>query len=354
MRDELKKYVNSLFESAADSEEVRETRDEILQNTLDRYDDAVSSGVPPREAYDAAVAGLGDIGEVLEGFSKKDSESRDRSGGRLMENDCCYRLRGTVKTVKVRYPCGKVYIRMHGGEDVRVTEKNVEDGEEHSGIKWSNGELIIGYKNAGERRRFGFRNLGEVFSGKRSLEILVPGEQASSLSEVELHSASGDFEIINIGAEKLRCDTASGDVSAAYCRFERADFRSASGDWSSKFSDIKSFSARTASGDAAVKGTAEDVQCATASGNIQVAASNVPRKVRFDSASGDCKLLIPRTAEFEAELHSKSGAMQIGRFAGELSEKNGNTVFVCGDGRAKYSFNTLSGDASVHVNESAD
>ena len=61
MRDKLVEYVNLLF-AGADAEEIRQ---EILQNTLDRYDDLVAQGKSPEAAYRLAISGIGDISEIL-------------------------------------------------------------------------------------------------------------------------------------------------------------------------------------------------------------------------------------------------------------------------------------------------
>lgn len=62
MREQLIQYVNLLFAGAADSEEIKQ---EILQNTLDRYDDLVAQGKSPEAAYRLAITGIGDINEIL-------------------------------------------------------------------------------------------------------------------------------------------------------------------------------------------------------------------------------------------------------------------------------------------------
>ena len=62
MREQLIQYVNLLFAGAADCEDVRQ---EILQNTLDRYDDLVAQGKSPEAAYRLAISGIGDINEIL-------------------------------------------------------------------------------------------------------------------------------------------------------------------------------------------------------------------------------------------------------------------------------------------------
>ena len=62
MREQLIQYVNLLFAGATNCEEIKQ---EILQNTLDRFDDLVSQGKSPEAAYRLAISGIGDINEIL-------------------------------------------------------------------------------------------------------------------------------------------------------------------------------------------------------------------------------------------------------------------------------------------------
>ena len=62
MREQLIQYVSLLFAGAKDCEDIKQ---EILQNTLDRYDDLIAQGKVPEAAYRLAIAGIGDINEIL-------------------------------------------------------------------------------------------------------------------------------------------------------------------------------------------------------------------------------------------------------------------------------------------------
>jgi hypothetical protein len=62
MREQLVSYVNLLFAGATDTDDIKQ---EILQNTLDRYDDLVAQGKAPEAAYRLAISGIGDINEIL-------------------------------------------------------------------------------------------------------------------------------------------------------------------------------------------------------------------------------------------------------------------------------------------------
>ncbi len=62
MRGKLITYVDLLFAGAPNSTEIHQ---EILQNTLDRYDDLIGEGKSPEAAYRLAISGIGDINEIL-------------------------------------------------------------------------------------------------------------------------------------------------------------------------------------------------------------------------------------------------------------------------------------------------
>lgn len=62
MREKLKEYVSLLFAGTVDTEDMEQ---EILQNTLDRFDDWVSRGFSEEDAYRQAVSGIGDMDGLL-------------------------------------------------------------------------------------------------------------------------------------------------------------------------------------------------------------------------------------------------------------------------------------------------
>lgn len=62
MREQLIQYVNLLFAGNSGVDEIRE---EILQNTLERFDDLIDQGKSPEAAYRLAITGIGDVSELL-------------------------------------------------------------------------------------------------------------------------------------------------------------------------------------------------------------------------------------------------------------------------------------------------
>lgn len=62
MREQLIQYIDLLFAGTKNCEDMKQ---EILQNTLDRYDDLITEGKVPEAAYRLAISGIGDISEIL-------------------------------------------------------------------------------------------------------------------------------------------------------------------------------------------------------------------------------------------------------------------------------------------------
>ena len=72
MREQLVQYVDLLFAGTVDCDEMKQ---EILQNTLDRFDDLVAQGKSPEAAYRLSITGIGDVSEILGCVTKSENTS---------------------------------------------------------------------------------------------------------------------------------------------------------------------------------------------------------------------------------------------------------------------------------------
>ena len=71
MKEQLIRYVDLLFAGAPDTGDIKQ---EILQNTLDRYDDLIAQGKTPEAAYSLSISGIGDVSEILRGTGAAPAE----------------------------------------------------------------------------------------------------------------------------------------------------------------------------------------------------------------------------------------------------------------------------------------
>ena len=70
MRNKLKEYIDTIFADAErrapQNRQVSELKEEMLQNLYDRYDDLLAREKSPAAAYNIAIAGVGDVSELID------------------------------------------------------------------------------------------------------------------------------------------------------------------------------------------------------------------------------------------------------------------------------------------------
>lgn len=75
MKDKIKKYVDSLFVDIYDTKQLRELKEEISANLLEKINDYILRGESKEMAFEKAVSSLGDMRELVESL-KKVSETK--------------------------------------------------------------------------------------------------------------------------------------------------------------------------------------------------------------------------------------------------------------------------------------
>jgi len=65
MEDKLRRYIDNLFADTAPTRKCVELKEEMIQNLHDKYSDLISEGKTEEAAYNIAVAGIGDISDLL-------------------------------------------------------------------------------------------------------------------------------------------------------------------------------------------------------------------------------------------------------------------------------------------------
>lgn len=66
MYDKLREYIESLFKDAPDMVKTVELKEEMLQNLYEKYNDLLAEGRSEQAAFNIAVAGVGDVGDLIE------------------------------------------------------------------------------------------------------------------------------------------------------------------------------------------------------------------------------------------------------------------------------------------------
>lgn len=161
---------------------------------------------------------------------------------------------------------------------------------------------------------------GDLSVDTVSGDVIVSG----SLDELSVESVSGNVLVDGLSAQRsLKVDSISGNLSGEKVSADEVELDSTSGNLNLT-GEIGSLSMDTISGD----GT--------------MASTTIPKEVEFSSTSGDLKLLIPENEGFRAELDTMSGD-----FSSDYATQKDEDVYTYGNGSAKFSADTLSGNFKV-------
>ncbi len=80
MINKLRDYVEQLFENAPQTPKVRDLKDELTADVIEKYNDLLVRGKTEEEAYNQVITGIGDISELigqLQGGSSQSSTAED-------------------------------------------------------------------------------------------------------------------------------------------------------------------------------------------------------------------------------------------------------------------------------------
>ena len=72
MYENLRKKVDELFQDAPRTSRSNELKEEVLANLIDKYNDLISDGTGEEEAVRKAIAGVGDVDDLIRGLRKND------------------------------------------------------------------------------------------------------------------------------------------------------------------------------------------------------------------------------------------------------------------------------------------
>ena len=243
-------------------------------------------------------------------------------------------VNAAVDSLELHWSSGEINITTHKGSGVILTESGYAN--ERQQLRWrvKDGKLIV----------------RECASGlnwslpRKTLEVSLP---EGGYHEISLDVASAVMTLSGrLSLDKLEVDSASGSLTAEGLTVTEVSFDSASGNCTLIDCTVTEFDMDTASGRATLSGSFDAVELDSASGDLELRTDTAPSKIKTDLVSGKVKLYLPADAQFQAELSSLSGDLNVEDFVGSYRDD----WFTAGDGSARYSFGSVSGDVDIYQN----
>lgn len=98
MNEKIRHHVNQLFKNAPNTKRVNDLKEEIISNASEKYTDLINEGKISNDAYEIVVAGIGDVGELIEELNRNSYTNNE------------YSLKQNKKTALIVSICVGIYI----------------------------------------------------------------------------------------------------------------------------------------------------------------------------------------------------------------------------------------------------
>lgn len=383
MREKLTAHVRNLFRNAADTPRNRDLEEEILQNTLDRFDDLIANGVGPESAYAQAVANLGNVESLLDQpVYVPPQTKKKKSGARTVLIVIAVAVAvllllviGLVVLIGLNFAGSSGFGRYEKpGGGIESVEESVEN--------WAEGLETKVESFVEDAMDGGFVGFSYHYADENSYSIGSAEAEARNVNRLVIDWIAGsvtvepyDGDTISVSEpeqskEKNRlrwrqegetltirycASTGSGDVGAKdltvkipsglWAELQYVQIGTVSADANVSGLEIGELQFNSTSGGFDFVGKVKEAEIDTVSGDAVIACSETPDDVSFDSTSGDLTLLLPKHRSFEAEMDTVSGI-----FRSDYGKTYDDHLYYEGteSGRpAEFDFDTVSGDVSI-------
>lgn len=388
MREQIKVYVDGLFKDAALTIRNAEVQQEILQHTLDRYDDLIAAGKSEQEAYDEAVGGIGDVSELYE--HKPEAEApKTRDFPAPPTPGVVFTAPQTPQSGKKKKLPGWAIALICVGVAAAILALNFA-GQAAFGVLRAGGRYI--YDNANKYETLDRSGFGSAEDSVAASELLT------GIDEIEIHWLTGDVYLVESNADgvafqedytgdnedyRMRYRVSNGKLIIQPCRsrfFSSTDLPRKAltvflpGESTLKSITVETVSANvelmggsadtlavsttsggitgpglpareydfgTVSGDislSALPADGSDIDCETVSGEARISCTAAPDEVSFNSVSGDLRLTLPEgSCRYTLDLSTVSG------------DRDTDGFLSSGDKLCAITAETVSGDVELRT-----
>lgn len=359
MREKIRVYVETLFSDAALTIRNAEVQQEILQHTLDRYDDLIASGKSEQEAYDEAVGGIGDVSELYEHRQPAEAP-KNRDFPAPPTPDAVFAAPQTPQSGKKKKLPGWAIALICVGVVVVILALNFAGRAVGAVLRV--GERYI-YESAGSYETLDRTGFGSKEQPAAASELLT------DITEIEIHWLTGDVYLVESNADgvafqedytgdnedyRMRYRVSNGKLIIQPCRsrfFSSVDLpRKALTVFLPSGLTLKNITVETVSANVELMGGSTDtLTVSTTSGGI-VGPGLPAAEYTFGTVSGNISLSALPAGDSSITCETVSGEVNIDCNAhpDEVSFNgvSGGLCLTLPEGSCRYEldFETVSGD----------
>ena len=227
----------------------------------------------------------------------------------------------SIRELEIEWVAGSIRIQPKEITEIRITEEGKDQDKYPLVWKVRDSKLAIQYAEIKKNS-----TLIGISRSSISKDLIIEVPLDWTCDDLEIAAASATVEINDMNIREMEFDGASGKCSFNNCTVEKLDLD-------------------TASGDIQFSGSLQQLECDSASANILLELTNVPKSIGLDTASGDLEVTLPTDAGFTVTMDTLSSD-----FESDFATTKRNNSYVAGNGRCRIDVDAMSGDVIIRKN----
>lgn len=223
-----------------------------------------------------------------------------------------------IRHMEIEWTAGNILIQAEDIPQIYIREETT--AAEYEPMVWNvrDGKVSIQYSKNTDHA-FG---MGLHF-GEHSKDLIIQVPLDWQCDSLEIDAASASLKAKDLTIREMEFDGASGICVFENCIVDKLDVD-------------------TASGDVQFQGALNQMDCDSASANIVLELSNVPKRLDLDTASGDLNVVLPPDAGFTVKMDTMSGD-----FSSDFETTLRNDSHIAGNGRCIIDVDAMSGSVNI-------
>lgn len=330
MMEEVREYIDIVFDQYEMTDEIKALRDEIVMDAEEHYRDCLAKGMSEKEAAQTVKQSLGDLGAMLreigaEKIDRIDDAAESFYNASKTLRNALGRLFSSKPTKTIREVFHDVDSLDISGVAMDVSFEQSEDDAVYLTIK--DGEKVE--VTTDDHTLVIKENKNSHFSSP-TVSLKVP-----ALKDIRISVVSGDIETEAIKAENCMIKTTSGDICLEETGIEQCELHSISGDVQIEDGKYTKMEVVSKSGDVDIS-TEEVSFCkvSTISGDMELHVGWFAQ-MDLSAVSGDISVEIEDDEDLQVDAGTVSGDCEI---YGIAMKKDGTRLLSAG---------TVSGDLEI-------
>ena len=252
-------------------------------------------------------------------------------------------LSDDIENVVIEVESAEVYIDSCADETVTFEYEN--DGNPNQKLLYK-----FDYKQKGRtvyasiKKQPGLSNFFKTL-GCPDISLYV-GINNDAIKKISVRTMSGEVTVNEIGVNQLKINSMSGDITLEDCSVKASQLSTMSGDINIDMNEASSLAVSSISGDIEFDGSSESMHVKTTSGDVELTVTNENSDITVSTVSGDINIELENASGFVANVNSTAGSISLS-YDGEDREVTRSGNYIMGEGQAKLSLNSVSGDIDV-------